>query len=228
MRNLRLTLPLTVLSATAVAGGWVGNGPVNVGYHPTNSFSDLRGEQKNSLLRARNENALGVGASTRTPIVNHTYGLSDDWTLVNLMSLGYNVYSDRGSGHEVAIFAGVPSVGWSDERELRGRGSIGVVHAYRPDGARWQVVNSASVEQEIDQPRARAFARIRSGVSTRITDDWSLGGSVDVLPLVREPSVELTRRFNDSASLSAAYGDTTHAAEGQPPTDVYLMLETSW
>ncbi len=224
-----------LLSVSAAAGGWVGNSPMNVAYHPADAFRMServeRRSQGNSLLRSDDESylAVGFGVDQHHPYLRHEYGITDDWTLVNLTSVGYNVVGNDGSGHEVAVFAGMPNFGWSTMSGFEGQTMVAAVHSYRDEDSDWKFTNSVSVEGNLrSKGGSRGFGRVRSGVARRLGEKWSAGASVNVIPFVTEPCVTVTRRLGESSSMSVSYTDTSHVTTTRPPTDVYVALETTW
>ena len=129
MKKLILAILLLPTFAFSQAGGWIGNSPVLMasagGYIPTESDLRLRGSgssgKDNYFLNVNGEHSfealIGHIISRRDENLflgfNYSYGISDNVTYSAPLFFTFGLLNNQGKGHELAMVAGVPSLGFS-------------------------------------------------------------------------------------------------------------------
>ena len=205
---LSLSLLLPVLSFGG--SGWVGNSPVlisanDASYSLASHVSSVGHEESagNPLLLRDGESRLMIGFGKggevysgdgsesffTTGVLGFDYGLSDNWTLLNLTALGYNIREGGEDDHSLALYFGlIGSSGWSSWRGFEFAPGVGLLHAY--EHGNWRFTNALHLSGAYHSKKSEffpdynwdnVFIRLRINVSRRLGEKWSLGVGAESL-----------------------------------------------
>lgn len=185
-----------LVSRRSYAGsGWVGNSPIgSVAKNTSFGFGQtfVPEEDTNSLLLRKGESRLSIGFGTSLnnsgysssdfdPVLSFSYGLSDKWTLLDLLTLGYNLREGAREDHHLALYFGLPyGFGWSSSNVILGPG-IGLMHSKKSGG--WTLTQSLgfsgslNLSKRHDHPDRWNFMALRHrwNIERQLGPRWSLG-----------------------------------------------------